>query len=72
MCSAKIASYSNVNNYDRGDSKSDRILNTAGYRWDQNRQTVRNYYGGRIDYELSTKHRFEGIFTLLQGDGRPA
>ena len=69
---SKIASYSNVNNYDRGDSKSDRILNTAGYRWDQNRQTVRNYYGGRIDYELSTKHRFEGIFTYFkEKDDRP-
>ena len=68
----KIASYTNVNNYDRGDSKSDRVLNTAAYRWNQNRQTVRNYYGGRIDYELSTKHRLEGIFTYFkEKDDRP-
>ena len=67
---SKIATYSNVNNYDRGDSKSDRILNTAGYRWDQNRQTVRNYYGGRVDYELSTKNRFEGIFTYSKDERR--
>ncbi len=69
---SKIDSYSNVNNYDRGDSRADRVLNTAGYRWDQNRQTVRNYYGARIDYELSTKHRFEGIFTTFkETDDRP-
>jgi len=69
---SKIASYTNVNNYDRGDSKSDRVLNTAAYRWNQNRQTVRNYYGGRIDYELSTKHRLEGIFTYFkEKDDRP-
>lgn len=69
---SKIAGYSNVNNYDRGDSKSNRILNTAGYRWDQNRQTTRNYYGGRVDYELNMKHRFEGIFTYSTDvDDRP-
>jgi hypothetical protein len=68
----KIASYTNVNNYDRGDSRSDRILNTAAYRWDQNRQTARNYYGGRVDYELSRNHRFEGIVTYSTDvDDRP-
>ena len=68
----KIPASSNVNNYDRGDSRSDRVLNTAGYRWDQTRETVRNYYVGRVDVEGSINHRFEGIFTYSNDtDDRP-
>ncbi len=68
----KIPASSNVNSYDRGDSRADRILNTAGYRWDQTRETVRNYYVGRGDFEATQNHRFEGVFTYSTDvDDRP-
>jgi hypothetical protein len=68
----QIPASSNVNNYDRGDSRSDRVLNTAGYRWDQTRETVRNYYVGRVDIEATLNHRFEAIGTYSNDtDDRP-
>jgi hypothetical protein len=69
---AKIPDYTHVNNYDRGDSRTGRVLNTAAYRWDQTRKTERNYYGGRVDWEMTTRHRFEGIFSYFkETDDRP-
>jgi len=69
---SKIPGPSNLNNYDRGDSKAGRILNTAGYRFNQQRMTVRDYVGGRVDFELNPKHHFEGIFTWSRdNDDRP-
>jgi hypothetical protein len=69
---SKIPAASNVNNYDRGDSKAGRILNTAAYRFNQQRMTVRDYVGGRVDYELNSNHHFEGIFTWSRDtDDRP-
>jgi hypothetical protein len=69
---SKIPVASNVNNYDRGDSKAGQVLNTAGYRWDQKRLTERNYYLGRGDVELSPKHRVEAIFSYFEEtDDRP-
>ena len=69
---SKIAGASNVNNYDRGDSKVGAVLNTAGYRWNQSRLTSRNYFGGRVDYELNQNHHFEGIASYFhETDDRP-
>ncbi len=48
---SNIPDASKVNSYDRGDSRADRLLNTAGYRWNQNRVTERNYFVGRDDIE---------------------
>ena len=68
----KIPDSTNVNNYDRGDSKADRILNTAAFRWDQERLTQRNYFVGRLDIEASPKHHFELVGTFFkETDDRP-
>ena len=63
---ANMPKASSVNNYDTGDSRSDRILNTAGFRFNQQDLNNRDQYGFRIDYELTSKHRFEGIFSYFK------
>ncbi len=63
---ANMPKASSVNNYDTGDSRSDRILNTAGFRFNQKDLNNRDQYGFRIDYELSAKHRFEAIFSYFK------
>ncbi|OFW19337.1 MAG: hypothetical protein A3G21_02465 [Acidobacteria bacterium RIFCSPLOWO2_12_FULL_66_21] len=64
---SKIVDYTHVNNFDRGDS-----LNTAGYRWNQNRLTRRDYFGGRVDYEFNEKHHFEVVgSSFKETDDRP-
>ncbi|MCX6538930.1 MAG: carboxypeptidase-like regulatory domain-containing protein [Acidobacteria bacterium] len=69
---SKIPDASHVNNYDRGDSKAGAVLNTAGYRWNQNRLTNRNYFGGRVDYELNQNHHVELIGSYFhETDDRP-
>jgi hypothetical protein len=68
----KIPDSTHVNSYDRGDSKADRILNTAGYRWDQERLTQRNYFTGRVDIEATQKHHLELVGTYSNDtDDRP-
>jgi hypothetical protein len=57
---------SSVNNYDTGDSRSDRVLNTAGYRFNQKDFNDRDYYGLRFDYELNSNNRFEVIFSRIK------
>lgn len=57
---------SSVNNYDTGDSRSDRVLNTAGYRFNQKDFNDRDYYGFRFDYELNSNNRFEVIFSRIK------
>ena len=68
---SKIPGSSNVNNYDVGNSTAARVLNTAGYRFNQTDLNNRDQYGFRIDYALSDTHRFEGRLQLFQGDRRP-
>jgi hypothetical protein len=69
---SKIADATNVNNTDRGDSKPGRLLNTAGYRFNQLDINSRNYFGGRLDFEASASHHFEGVLTYFkEDDDRP-
>ncbi len=69
---SKIPDASHGNNFDRGDSKDGAMLNTRGYRWNQNRLTNRNYFGGRVDYEVAAKHHVEAIFSYFhETDDRP-
>ena len=63
---SKIPAASNVNNYDVGNSSSSRILNTAGYRFNQTDLNNRDQYVFRGDYELSARHRFEGIYSYFK------
>ena len=63
---ANMPKASVVNNFDVGDSRSDRPLNTAGFRFNQKDLNNRDQYGFRIDYELNASHRFEGIFSYFK------
>ena len=63
---SKFPAPSSVNNYDTGDSRSDRVLNTAGYRFNQKDYNDRDYFGFRFDYELSQNSRFEVIFSRIK------
>jgi len=48
-----------VNNVDVGNSTSTRLLNTAGYRFNQNDVNDRNQYVMRFDFQASSTHHFE-------------
>ena len=63
---ANMPKSSSVNNYETGDSRSDRILNTAGFRFNQKDLNNRDQYGFRFDYELNAKNRFEAIFSYFK------
>jgi hypothetical protein len=63
---SKIPAASNVNNYDVGNSTAARVLNTAGYRFNQKDLNTRDQYGFRVDYELSANHRFEGVYSYFK------
>jgi hypothetical protein len=58
--SSRIRPASQVNNQDVGDG-----LNRAGFRFNQNDITTRNYVGGRFDFNFSASHQFEGTVTRL-------
>jgi hypothetical protein len=49
----------NVNNFDAGNSREGRLLNTAGYRFLQRQETERNQWGIRLDFEATPSHKFE-------------
>jgi hypothetical protein len=63
---ANMPKASVVNNYDTGDSRADRILNTAGYRFNQQDLNNRDQFGFRVDYELNPANRFEAIYTYFK------
>ena len=63
---SKFPSPSSVNNFDAGDSRSDRVLNTAGYRFNQKDFNDRDYFGFRFDYEMNSNNRFEVIFSRIK------
>ncbi len=50
-----------ANNYDVGNSSSSRLLNTAGYRFNQTDKNNRDQYSFRFDYQLNDAHHFEFI-----------
>lgn len=56
-----VPSASLVNNFDVGNSTSARLLNTAGYRFNQSDVNDRNQYVMRFDYQATERHRFEFI-----------
>jgi hypothetical protein len=58
---SKIPAASLVNNADAGDSR-----NTAGYRFNQTDQNNRDQYTFRGDYELSSAHRFEAVYSYFK------
>ena len=61
----------NVNSFDSGDSRADRILNTARYRFFQDDRQNRDQWVTRVDYEASANHRFEAVYSyIFEDDGR--
>ncbi len=63
---SRLPDPSNVNNFNAGDSESDRLLNTAGYRFLQEDLNQRDSFTGRLDFALSDAHRFDGVFSYFK------
>ena len=63
---SRIPAAANVNNFDVGNSSADRVLNTAGYRFNQTDLNNRDQYGFRVDYALSDRNRFEGVYSYFK------
>ncbi len=51
-----------INNYDLGDSKPDFARNTAGYRFNQRSNRIRDNYVAKLEYNLSPRHILSGTF----------
>ena len=69
---SRLPQASNVNNFDTGNSQAGRLLNTAGYRFNQTDLQNRDYVTGRIDYEVNTNHHLEVIGSIMrETDDRP-
>lgn len=60
---SRIRSSSQANNFDVGDSSPARLLNTAGFRFNQSQRTTKNYFAARGDYEPDEKNHIEFILT---------
>ena len=67
---SQVPGSSNVNNYDVGNSTAARVLNTAGFRFNQTDLNNRDQYGFRVDYALTEQSPLRGHLQLLQGDRR--
>jgi hypothetical protein len=63
---SKIPDSSKVNNFTTGNSSASRLLNTAGYLFNQDDFNNRDAYTFRADYEARTNHRFEGVFAYFK------
>ncbi|HMV48068.1 MAG TPA: TonB-dependent receptor, partial [Blastocatellia bacterium] len=63
---ANVPSASLVNNFDVGNSSATRLLNTAGYRFNQSDKNDRNQYAFRTDYQATERHRFEFIHQRMK------
>ena len=49
-----------------GTRRPTRLLNTAGYRFNQTDLNNRDQYGFRGDYSLTDTHRFEGVYSYFK------
>ncbi len=63
---SKLPAPSNVNNYDVGNSSATRLLNTAGYRFNQTDLNNRDQYVFRLDYAARQNHKFEGVYSYFK------
>ena len=63
---SKLPAASNVNNFGRGNSSAARLLNTAGYRFNQADATTRDQLSIRLDYAMSGSNQFEGIYSYYK------
>jgi hypothetical protein len=58
----QVPTGSAINNFDVGDSTPGLLKNTAGYRFNQRDNEVRDNVTVRTDYNFSTRHVFTGSF----------
>jgi len=63
---SSVPSAANVNNFDVGNSNTTRLLNTAGYRFNQSDQNNRNQWGFRVDLQANQNHRIEFTHTSFK------
>jgi hypothetical protein len=63
---SKLPDASKVNNFDVGNSTAARLLNTAGYRFNQTDLNDRDTMTVRVDYSKSQNHQFEGVFSRFR------
>ncbi len=63
---SQIPAASNGNNFDRGDSTGSRSLNTMGFRQNQRSNNLRNVFGGKADYNLSSSHHFDITYNRVR------
>jgi len=52
----------NINNFETGDSTTSTLRNTAGYRFNQQDNEIRDNVTGKLDYNVSTRHAISGTF----------
>ena len=61
---------STVNNFNRGNSTAARLLNTAGYQFNQQNLNNRDQVTARVDYVMSPSHHVRRGIQPLCGDDR--
>src|SRR5262249_14762344 len=49
-----------------GDSTASLLRNTAGYRFNQRDDAADDNFGGKVDYNLSSRNAFTGSFHLVR------
>jgi len=54
------------NNFDVGNSTAARTLNTAGYRYNQTDLNNRDQFTVRLDYTMTDRNRFEGVYSYFK------
>jgi hypothetical protein len=59
---AQVPAASAINSFEVGDSAPGLLKNTAGYRFNQRDNEVRDNVTARLDYNLSTRHVFTGSY----------
>lgn len=62
----KVPEPSKVNNYLVGNSSAARILNTAGYRFNQTDLNNRDQFDLRFDFNATARHQFEGVYSYYK------
>jgi len=57
-----------INNFDVGDSTPGNLRNTAGYRFNQRSNEIRDNITGKIDYNISTSQAISGSYLWNRDD----
>ena len=63
---SKFPAASNVNNFNVGNSAPGRLLNTAGFRFNQGDLTDRKQLTTRVDFNLGSGQAFEAVYNYVR------